>query len=77
MFGKKQPEPQPKDEAHSSDLQPGDLVSFSLVGRIEQVSESGYIVFAHGVEIPILKSSVKAVMPDPFALDPGLLGKKP
>jgi preprotein translocase subunit YajC len=48
-------------EKRFDDLQPGDLVSISIVGRIEKVSKSGYIVSAHGAEIPILKSSVKEV----------------
>jgi hypothetical protein len=44
------------------DLQPGDLVAFQIVGRVESVSSSGYVVFAHGVAgIPILKSSVSEV----------------
>lgn len=43
------------------ELKAGDLVAIQIAGRIEHISESGYTVFAHGVEIPILKSSVKAV----------------
>lgn len=50
-----------QEQERYDDLKPGDLVSFQIVGRIEAVSERGYVVFAHGVEIPILKSSVRQV----------------
>ncbi len=42
----------------------GDLVRLSLVGRIVEVSESGYVVTIHGENVPVLKSDVTPYIED-------------
>lgn len=46
-------------------LKEGDLVEVIAIGRIEEESESGYMVNVHGESVPVLASQVRLLQVQP------------
>lgn len=42
----------------SEDIKLGDVVTITIIGKVEHIAEVGCIVNAHGVDIPVLKSQI-------------------